>query len=170
MLLKNICSRNRRGENGMAEKSTFIKLDRNIIKWRWYKDINTFKVFIHLLIIANIVDNGFEAIIIHRGQAAKSYRTIADETGLTEMQVRTAIKHLKCTGEVTQAVHPKYSVFTLVNYEKYQDVTRNLTGKQQADNKQVTGKQQQSKNIRIKEEKNIPACASEIDTLKNRSF
>ena len=86
------------------------------------------------------------------------------------MQVRTAIKHLKCTGEVTQAVHPKYSVFTLVNYEKYQDVTRNLTGKQHADNKQVTGKQQQSKNIRIKEEKNIPACAPEIDTLKNRSF
>ena len=29
----------------MAEKSTFIKLDRNIVKWRWYKDINTFKVF-----------------------------------------------------------------------------------------------------------------------------
>jgi hypothetical protein len=152
-------------------KTGFVKFDRKIGEWGWYKDQCTFKVFFHLVTFANFTPAEFLGVTIHRGQIARSYRTIAEETGLTEMQVRTAIKHLKLTGEVTQATHPKFSLFTVLNYEKYQDVTGNLTGKQQATNKQLTGEQQQyKKNKNNKEEKEYTAHADEIDTLKNRCF
>ena len=36
----------------MAEKTTFIKLDRNIIRWQYYKDPIVMRVFLHLLLTA----------------------------------------------------------------------------------------------------------------------
>ena len=152
----------------------FVKFDRKIGEWGWYKDQPTFKVFFHLVTFANFTPGEFLGVKIHRGQIARSYRTLSEETGLTEMQVRTALKHLKLTGEVTQAAHPKFSLFTVVAYEKYQDVTGNVTGKQQGRNRGVTGEQQQYKNNKNnkneKNEKKSPASAEIEDTLKNRSF
>ena len=133
----------------MAEKSTFIKLDRNIQDWRWFKDGNTFRVFIYLLLNANIKKNGFKGIDINRGQLATSYKSIAEKLDLTEMQVRVAIKHLKLTGEITSQIYHDFSLYTVVNYELYQGtVTGNITAKQQANNKQITGKQQRYKNVK----------------------
>ena len=48
----------------MAETTTFIKLDRNIRSWRWYKDPNTMRVFIDLLLDANISDRDFMGITV----------------------------------------------------------------------------------------------------------
>ena len=49
-------------------------------------------------------------------------------------------------------MYPKFQVITIVNYDKYQDVTGKTPYKQQATNRQATGKQQQLKN-KEKEEK-----------------
>lgn len=146
----------------MAETGTYIKLYRDIIDWEWFKDGNTLKVFIWLMVKANIKKNGFNGVSINRGQVATSYLTIARDTGLTVSQVRTAIRHLKMTGEVTGKIYPKFQVLTIVKYALYQDsVTGNRTGKSQASDKQVTGKPQQYKNIRMEERKNIPPAAAE---------
>ena len=56
----------------MAEPTTFIKLDRNIREWRWYKDPNTMRVFVDLLLDVNISDKEFMGITIHRGETATS--------------------------------------------------------------------------------------------------
>ena len=126
----------------MAEKTTYIRLDRNIINWKWWYDHNTLIVFLFLLIKANIHDNGFSGQIIRRGQVCTSLPSLSNSTGLTIQQVRTAIKHLKSTGEITSKAFSKYQVITIVNYDKYQDLTGKKPYNQQAANSHVTGKQQ----------------------------
>lgn len=133
----------------MAEKSTFIKIDRNITRWRWYKDANTLQVFLHLIINANISDHDFEGITVHRGQLVTSYPSLADSLNLTIRNVRTALDHLKSTGEVTVTRCPKYSLITVVNYDLYQSApTVKPAVKRQSSDSQTTVDRQQSKNIK----------------------
>ena len=132
----------------MADKTTFIKLDRNIIHWGWYKDGNTFRVFVHLLLMANIKPGKFMNVEIKRGELATSQKSIAESLGISIKCVRTALKHLQEGGEVAVKRHPKFTVISIPRYDYYQangQSTGTTTGSQRA----VEG--QQSKNIRKKE-------------------
>lgn len=137
----------------------FVKIDRKIIKWRWYKDTSTFKIFLHLILTANYEDREFEDIVIKRGQRVASIRSLAAESGLTEKNVRTAIKHLKATGEVASLPTPKYTVFTVVNYEKYQIVANKVANEGRTGGEQVANEGQQCKKdiIKIKKDKEYTA-------------
>lgn len=104
----------------MGNPSTYIKLDRNILKWRWYQDGNTFRVFVHLLLTANVADRGFRDITIRRGQRVVTRKGLAADLDMSEQAVRTALEHLEETGEITKWTCPKYSVVTIVNYDLYQ--------------------------------------------------
>ena len=101
----------------MALENGYIKLHRKILNWRWYKKPLTKHLFEHLLLIANIKDSSFEKITIKRGQCVASIRSLAANTGLTEREVRTALKHLKSTQVVTQTPYSKFSAFTIYNYD-----------------------------------------------------
>ena len=83
----------------MALKNGYIKLNRKILEWRWYTNGNTIRLFIHLLLTANISDKDFEGLTIKRGQKLTSYPHLAAELGMTIKEVRTALEHLKNTGE-----------------------------------------------------------------------
>lgn len=104
----------------MANQTTFIKLDRNILRWRWYKDSYTYHVFTYLITVANAYDEPFEDIVVRRGQRVTSYQTISNDTGISVKSVRTAIEHLKRSGEVASQRYPKYQVITVLNYDRYQ--------------------------------------------------
>ena len=99
----------------------FITLERKICTWRWFREPNTLVVFLYLILQANYEPHDFENITIQRGQIATSYPSIAKNTGLSVKSVRTAIKHLIETGEVAVSKYPRYSVYTVVCYDKYQD-------------------------------------------------
>lgn len=124
----------------------WIKLHRKMTEWEWYQDKNTFKLFIHCLFLANSSDKKWRGIDIKRGQFISSVDNLAIGCGLTVNEVRTAIKHLELTHELTKSSQAKYSVFTIVSYEKYQEVnkvnhtklTDDLTNKSQTINKQLT--------------------------------
>ena len=145
----------------MADKSTFIKLDRNIQEWRWYTNANTFRVFVHLLLNANIKSNDFENAKIKRGELATSYDKIANTLKLSNQQVRTAISHLKSTGEITVTRYSKFIVISIVNYAQYQDKsTVKSTINQQSPNNHLTFNQQQLKNNKnVKKEKKEDALS-----------
>lgn len=156
------------------EKGTFIKLDRGIQSWRWYTNANTFRVFLHILMNANIKPHDFENITINRGEMATSYDKIARILKLTDRQVRTAIEHLKETGEVSIKRYSKFLVITVLNYNQYQD---NMSGKKsiksQSNVNQKSIKSQQYKNDKKekkeKKEKNnaLPGeCHTDFDVQK----
>lgn len=132
----------------------FIKIDRGILDWEWYSDINTTRLFIHLILKANWKDGRFQGVKVPRGSLVTSLSTLAEETGLSLQQIRTAEKHLKSTGEITVSLHPKFRIISIKNYCEYQDVNsqsnRQLTGNQQATNRQLTAIEE-SKKVRREE-------------------
>ena len=140
----------------------YIKLHRKMLTWEWYTDTNTFRVFMHCLLMANWKDARFMGQEIPRGSFATSYPQIAKQTKLSIQNVRTAINHLKSTGELTVKTTPKFSVITVVNYCLYQDDNRvsnsRLTGNQQATNRQLTTIEEIKE---YKKEKNISHDARE---------
>lgn len=122
----------------------YIKLSRGLLDWEWYTDINTTRLFIHMLLKANWKDGNFKGTTIPRGSFVSSIGKLSGETGLTDREIRTAISHLKKTGEVTSKTTNKFSVFTVVKYDLYQ-----TTDKQ--NDKQPTDKRQTNDNNRRKE-------------------
>lgn len=124
----------------------FIKLYDKILQWEWYSDINTFRLFIHLLLKANYKDLNFEGQRILRGQLVTSLPKLSVQTGLTVRQIRVSLDKLKLTGEVTDRSCNRYRIITVVKYDDYQasdrQIDRQMTGemavKRQADDRQMT--------------------------------
>ena len=152
----------------MAETSTFIKLDRNLIRWRWFQKPKTLLVWIWLIMKANVEPHDFEKETIQRGEVATSRKTISKETGLTEDEVRTALNHLKTTGEITSRARSKYQVITILEYNKYQtSLPGKCPGKSPASPRHSPGKSPQYKNVRSKEVKNGKnSCGDTTTTVR----
>lgn len=150
----------------MADKTTWIKIDRNILNWGWYKDTNTKAVFLHLLITANVKPNKFLGVEVGRGEVATSYPSLAENLGISIKCVRTAIKHLQMGGEVAVKRHPRFSVISILRYDYYQG---NGQGTGMSTGKARAHEGQQLKNIRIEEEKNIYTPSAQTDNDTNAS-
>jgi hypothetical protein len=150
----------------------WIKLHRRMTEWEWYHDKNTFKLFIHCLLLANSSDKKWRGIDICRGQFVSSLDNLANGCGLSVGEVRTALKHLELTNELTKSSQAKYSVFTIVSYNKYQDgnkvnnnnLTSNSTNKSQTNNKQLATTKNNKNN---KNKENISNRGFTPPTLEN---
>lgn len=123
----------------------YIKLSRRLTKWEWYQNANTMRVWIHLLLNANWESRRFEGTSINRGEMILNYKRFGAEIGLSYQEVRTAIDHLKSTGELTARKDGKFVVISIVNYDEYQSYQHD---DQQAINTGSTRDQQ-----RLKKEK-----------------
>lgn len=106
----------------MATKTTFIKIDRNIVKWRWYTEPNTLRVFLHLLLNANTAARRWGNITLQRGELATSISGISADLGLSYNTTKKAIRNLQSTNEISVAHHPHCTVITIENYNKYQSI------------------------------------------------
>ena len=105
----------------MSDGGNYIKLYRSMLDWEWYGNVNTKVLFLHLLLKANWKEKQWQGITIQRGQLVSSYGKLAEETNLTINEIRTALKHLISTGEVTHKPHNKYGLFTIVNFDSFQE-------------------------------------------------
>lgn len=149
----------------MADSNGYIKLYRKMLDWEWWDDVNTRTVFIYLILSANYKPSRWKGIDIGRGQLVTSYEKIANATGLSVRNVRTSLARLETTGEVTRLVTGKWQLVTIEKYTFYQGerqasdkvADREVTGKRQASDKEVTTNKEykEYKNIRNQEEKNI---------------
>lgn len=132
----------------MAEHEGFVKVDRNMLHWKWMSEPLTAHLFMVLLLKANYKDLQFKNEKIPAGSLVTSYSNLCESSGLTVQQCRTALSRLKSTGEITSKSTNRYQVITIVNYCRYQSSTSKITGQQQANNKPTTNQQQQVKNIK----------------------
>ena len=99
----------------------WVKILRKFVNWEWYDDINTKTVFLHLLLTANYADKNWKGIEIKRGQKITSIKNLAKETNLSIQEVRTSLKRLKSTREITIETTNKYTLITVEKYNDYQD-------------------------------------------------
>lgn len=73
----------------------YIKVSRSLLDWCWYHDVNTCRLFIHMLLRVNWKKGYFGEEVIERGSFVSSISKLSAETGLSEREVRTALEHLK---------------------------------------------------------------------------
>lgn len=145
----------------MQKNETWLKLYRSMLDWEWYQDINTKVLFLHLLLAVNIRPQRKMGMSIPAGAIDKTQQQLATETGLTIQQLRTAISKLKSTGELTVVRGPKFSVYTLKNWSRYQAEQQKIS---RSFNRRATVEQQKSNNLNKniknienrKKEENLP--------------
>lgn len=120
----------------------YIKLHRQLLNWEWYTDSVVKDVFLHLLLCANHKDNKWRGISIQKGQILTGRLKLASELNFSEMQIRTALKKLKSTNEITIKTTTQYSIITINNWDKYQvdnqQINQQITNEQPTNNQRVT--------------------------------
>lgn len=89
--------------------------------WEWHENTNVFRLFYHCLLHTNLEGKRYCGKEIKAGQFVSSITRISAETGLTESQVRTALKKLKDTGYISTKSTNKYTIYTVNEYQKYID-------------------------------------------------
>lgn len=152
--------------------ASWIKIFRELLQWEWFQKAEMVQLFIYLLLKANCVDKQWQGITIKRGQLATSNATIRQDLRLSEQQIRTCIKRLISTGEITYKSTNRYVVITICNYDKYQEVG-NTTNEQNNEptNNQSTDKQRaiNEQSTTTKEVKNIRSKEYNIIDIKQES-
>lgn len=100
----------------------YIKIHRKMLDWEWYRDANTFRLFFHLLLIANWEDSRYMGMVIPRGSCVVGRQKLSLDLGMSERSVRTSLEHLKSTNEITIKTTNKFSVVTITKYDDYQSL------------------------------------------------
>ncbi|MCD7892499.1 MAG: hypothetical protein LUG60_02235 [Erysipelotrichaceae bacterium] len=119
-------------------KYGYIKLFRSFKSWEWFKEPLTAHLFIYCLLSANNKDKQYKGTLIKRGSFVTSYELLSTETGLSIQNIRTSLKRLKATNELTIKSSKKGTIISINNYDIYQSPTNTLTTNQQNTNKQST--------------------------------
>lgn len=109
----------------MREPSTWIKLDRNILEWRWFKNGNVLKVFLYLLVHASRVDREEGSVFIGRGELIATQAQISEGTGLSRQEVRTSLENLTSTKDITKEKRAGKVVISIPRYDAYQRSNQN---------------------------------------------
>ena len=133
----------------MNQKQGWIKIHRQLLDWEWYDDINVTRLFLHILLKANHKSKNYKGEIVKVGEHLTSRDILSKETGLTIRQVRTALTKLKTTNELTINSSSQGTKIQIVNYEKYQVTTNELTAKRPATDQQTTS----NKNVKNEKKK-----------------
>lgn len=142
--------------------ASWIKIFRELLQWEWFQKAEMVQLFIYLLLKASCADKQWQGITVKRGQLVTSNATIRQDLRLSEQQIRTCIKRLISTGEITYKSTNRYVVITICKYDKYQETGNSIneqnneqtnnqsTDEQRAINEQSTTSKE-IKNIRSKE-------------------
>ena len=129
-----------------------VKFHRKITEREWYSDANTFRVFFHLITIANHKDWKRQGIDVKRWQTITGRIELAKKLNLSEMQIRTALDKLERTWEISKKTTNRFTLITVLKYCDYNDYdledNQQITNKQPTDNQQITT----NKNDKNKEE------------------
>lgn len=141
----------------MAGLNGFVKLHRKMIEWGWYSDCVVKDVFIHLLMVAAFKESQYLGHEIKPGQAIIGRKKLAQELGFSEQQIRTALKKLESTGEISLKSTNKFTIATVENWEFYQCNDETLTNEQPTNNQQITNNQPHLKNVKNVKNNMLPS-------------
>lgn len=146
----------------------YIKLYRSLLQWEWYQDANTSRVFQHLLLNANHADGSWKGVKILAGQLVTSSTSIAAALRLSRQAVRTALLHLKSTGEITIQTTNNFILVTIANWASYQDTWQKSTIKltSQATLQQPANNHGSTTNKNDKNDKNDKNTHGEFENVR----
>jgi DNA-binding transcriptional regulator YhcF (GntR family) len=126
-------------DNGISQKPEY--------GWLW----------INLLLLANHEDghsfiwNG-KRHFLKKGQLLTGRVALAEQTGINQNKVYRILKYLENEQQIEQQKTTKYTIITILNWDKYQQVEQQT--EQQVNNKRTTTEQQVNTFKNVKNDKN----------------
>jgi hypothetical protein len=148
----------------------WIKLYREVLETDLWYDVTTFRLFTYLLLNATHQDGIKKGgVELKRGQWIRSYRKLAQDLaykegrGVKEYSIKTiskCVKKLVDAGTITVEETKQGTLFTIVNYAKYQDKqelkkeTGNASGNEVETNGERSGNNNKNGN-KGKNDKNV---------------
>lgn len=153
----------------------WVRFHRKIEEWEWFTDPNTFRVFFYLVLKANHKDREWRGIEIKRGQLITSRDKIAVALDLSPQQIRTSLKKLQSTNEITIESTNKYSIVTIEKYADYQDnqpaqQPTEQPSNNQPDNHQITTNKNVKNNKNEKKYSSQPKWADDSIEFRLASY
>ena len=148
----------------------YVKVWRKLLDSGLLRNGPAWQVFGYLMLKASHKDASFlmagAAVNLLAGQAIIGRKKAADDLGLSEQNIRTALKLLEKLEIINQQPTNKYTIVSFVNWHTYQHCqptdnqqpNQQLTSNQPAANQQLTTSKE-FKNLSIKESK-IPIAPS----------
>ncbi|OEH53144.1 hypothetical protein AQ616_17850 [Oceanobacillus sp. E9] len=155
--------------------TTWFKVYREIFDSDLWHDVTTFRVFIYLIGKASFKDGfKYKGITLDKGQYIRSYRKLADDLSYKEGRgykkyslntIKRCVQKLVDAERLNVKETELGTLFTILNYAKYQDLEDSNESKENAQSEEVRtnserkenedrtkGEQyQELKNLRIKE-------------------
>ena len=129
-------------------------MHRSLLSWGWWDDANTTRLWLYILLTANHKQKEWHGVTIKAGQLLTGRKALSEATGLSEQNIRTSLKKLESTGEITTKSTNKYTLITIVKWAQFQvtggGANQQLTNNQPTTNQQVTTNKN-IKNVRNKE-------------------
>lgn len=153
-------------------KQGFIKIDRQILEWRYHDCYYAFTIWMHVLLLANWTDGYFKGRKVKRGELITSINNLMLVTGIkSDNTIRKWLKIFENEKMITLKSTNKYTHISIVNYDKFQDVGETLAelnAQQSAEQGTYQTAEQSADNIRIirnKEEKEyINTCSEQTSS------
>lgn len=144
------------------------------MQWEWYTNANTKSLFIHCLLRANWKPGTWQGIHYEAGDFITSLPSLADETGLSIQQVRTALKHLISTGEITSCSTDKVTgkkltknrIITVNNWNEYQQNNSQNNRQNNRDSTGIAKEQQAKSDVFSQKSKNLTGKITDSSTGK----
>lgn len=134
-------------------KQGFIKIDRQILEWRYHDCYYAFTIWMHILLLANWTDGYFKGNQIKRGELVTSINNLMLVTGIkSDNTIRKWLKVFESEDMIILKTTNKYTHINIVNYDKFQDVGETLAelnAQQTADQTAYQSAQRSADNIRI---------------------
>lgn len=141
-------------------KIGYVKVFRTFLDWQWFQKPEMVQLWLYMLLKANHQENEWQGMVIGKGQLFVGRNKIQAETGLSEQTIKTCLKRLKSTGEITTKSTNRGTLITIVKWDDFQDDISqsnqliNHQPKRQVTNDQPTTNQQVTTNKNEKNEKN----------------
>lgn len=134
-------------------KQGFIKIDRQILEWRYHDCYYAFTIWMHILLLANWTDGYFKGNPIKRGELVTSINNLMLVTGIkSDNTIRKWLKVFESEDMISLKSTNKYTHINIVNYDKFQDVGETLAelnAQQTAYQSAYQSAQRSADNIRI---------------------
>ena len=107
-------------------KNGWIALHRKIYNSDDFKNQMEVAVFLYLVAMASYQPTKViyrkKIIFLKRGDVSIAYRDLAKKFNISDQNIKTIIKNLKASGNLTQTLTKNLSVYSIVKYNKYQDI------------------------------------------------
>ena len=101
----------------------WIKLNRKMLNWEWYTDLQTKSLFVHLLLTVSSSATTWRGRAVKAGSRVANMPTLIGETGMDERAVKRALSNLELTNDIVierENPNERHWIVRVVNWPKYQ--------------------------------------------------